>query len=471
MNFQAADAVVKAVLYEGYVLYPYRPSSIKNRQRWTFGGVYPRGCDQAGASRLESQCLVEGDAETRIEARVRFLQPLLRQIGELPTPVSVLPADAEPGFRPVESFTCNGSTQYTWEEAIERELRLPEATLRALADTHEPLRFTFAAERAIEPITGADALVYGCIVRSRAAIEGTVTVSANEVEAGAWRLVVRIDNTTPMPEGQAHAKDAASQRAFMSTHVILGVEGGAFVSLIDPPEPFAEAARHCTNQSAWPVLVGSEGSRDTLLCSPIILYDHPQIAPESPGDLFDGTEIAEILTLRILTMTDAEKAEMIANDDRARALLARTEALTSEQMQQLHGVMRNPRLPGEGEAALQRDRDGETAFQGNGDVAAPSRNAPPPRLATLNDGKNSLQVGARVRLNPKGGGDIFDIALAGEEAVIEAIEIDFDNRIHVAVTVASDPGQDLGMARMPGHRFFFSPEEVEIVSDSEANAP
>ena len=219
-------------------------------------------------------------------------------------------------------------------------------------------------------------------------------------------------------------RDAAQLAAFLSTHVILGVEDGAFVSLIDPPEPLAQAARRCVNQSAWPVLVGNPGERDTLLCSPIILYDHPQIAPESPGDLYDGTEIDEILTLRILSMTAAEKQEMAATDERARALLVRTESLSQQQLLRLHGVMRSP----------------------------------PDALA--------LRVGDQVRLRPRSGGDVLDIALAGQVALIEAIEVDFENRVHVAVTLNDDPGRDLGRDRMPGHRFFFSPEEIESLSDA-----
>ena len=90
------------------------------------------------------------------------------------------------------------------------------------------------------------------------------------------------------------------------------------------------------------MLVG-EGQRDTLLSSPIILYDYPQIAPESPGDLFDGTEIDEILSLRILTMTDEEKREMRAVDERARRILERTEALPPEHFMKLHGALRGLR--------------------------------------------------------------------------------------------------------------------------------
>ena len=181
------------------------------------------------------------------------------------------------------------------------------------------------------------------------------------------------------------------------------------------------------------MLVGKPGARDTLLSSPIILYDHPQVAPESPGDLYDATEIDEILSLRILAMADAEKREMAAVDARARALLERTEALTPEQWQAMHGTLRNP-APGDG-----------------------------PRLACVRDGALELKVGAHVRLHPKGGADIMDLVLAGKTAVIEAIERDFEDRLHVAVAIDDDPGREFGLARMPGHRFFFAPEEIEVL--------
>jgi hypothetical protein len=227
-------------------------------------------------------------------------------------------------------------------------------------------------------------------------------------------------------------RSQAQLYALASTHTILGTDG-AFVSLLDPPAALAEAAAACANQGTWPVLVGAPGACDTLLSSPIILYDYPQVAPESPGDLYDATEIDEILSLRILAMADSEKREMAAVDARARALLERTEALTPDQWQAMHGTLRNP-------AAL----DG-------------------PRLACVRDGDLELKVGARVRLHPKGGADIMDLVLAGKTAVIEAIERDFEDRLHVAVAVDDDPGREFGLARMPGHRFFFAPEEIEVL--------
>src|SRR5206468_12381717 len=134
-------------------------------------------------------------------------------------------------------------------------------------------------------------------------------------------------------------REEALRRAFCSTHAVLRTAHGEFVSLTDPPDDLREAAAACRNEGAWPVLVED---RRTMLASPIILEDFPRIAPESPGDLFDGGEIDELLTLNVLSLTDEEKAEMRATDPRAREILERSEALTGEQLLRLHGAVRRP---------------------------------------------------------------------------------------------------------------------------------
>lgn len=79
---------------------------------------------------------------------------------------------------------------------------------------------------------------------------------------------------------------------------------------------------------------------------------------------------------------------------------------------------------------------------------------------------SDLRVGDRVRLRPKAGGDVLDIALKGQVAIIESLEQDYEGKIHLAVVLQDDPGRDLGMLRQPGHRFFFSTEEVEPLGES-----
>jgi hydrogenase maturation protease len=209
--------------------------------------------------------------------------------------------------------------------------------------------------------------------------------------------------------------------------------------MTDPPDDLATASLSCSNDGCWPVLAGEDGTTDTVLAAPIILYDYPKIAPESASDLFDGTEIDEILILRILTMTDAEKREMASGDARAQALLARLESMSPAELGKLHGAWRN--------------------------VAADPR-AGKPELISI--GHGGLTVGDRVRLKPHKGGDVMDIVLAGKVAIVEAIERDFEDRIHVAVVVEDDPGREFGDGRFPGHRFFFSPEEMEHVTGDAA---
>jgi hydrogenase maturation protease len=193
----------------------------------------------------------------------------------------------------------------------------------------------------------------------------------------------------------------------------------------------------------WPVLVGDEqkAERNILLSSPIILYDYPKVAPESAGPLFDGTEIDEILTLRILTMTDQEKLEMRQVHQQARALLERTESLPADSLLKMHGTLRQP-ITG---PAIEFD----DLFGAN------------VRLQRVTIDGTYVQAGSRVRLRPTARADIIDLALAGQTATVEAVEQDAEKRVHLAVVLDHDPGKDLGLMRQPGHRFFYGIDEVE----------
>jgi hypothetical protein len=351
MSQSIVDQVAAAVLYEGYILYPYRPS-VKNRQRWTFGGLYPRAFSEAnpGADNwlMQTECLVQGSGRTRLAVKVRFLHLLARTVGELPEPLPEWPAGGEPAFRVVEALQVGGRRMQSWQEAVEREILLLETDLERL--TGEGLRqeFSFGPGRDLEPVPGPAGDIVGVLVREQKRITGEVALSAERVGDELFKLTVRIGNHTPTGSSTTTDRDEALLHALVSTHTILHVQEGEFVSLIDPPEWYRSAAAGCRNVGAWPVLVGEEGQKDTMLSAPIILYDYPQVAPESPGDLFDATEIDEILTLRILTLTDDEKREAAAVDERARALLERTEGLAREQLMGLHGTIRGPRALPEG---------------------------------------------------------------------------------------------------------------------------
>jgi hydrogenase maturation protease len=252
-------------------------------------------------------------------------------------------------------------------------------------------------------------------------------------------------NQTSLPNELLETQEAIALRTFASTHTILHAGGGECISLLDPPGQYLEAAKACRQIGAWPVLVGDEHAhgRDTMLSSPIIHSDYPKIAPESAGDLFDGTEIDEILSLRIQTMTEAEKSEMRQLDEYARRILERTENLAEADMLRMHGVMREERPPNE-------------------EFFNPSR---PLEQVTVQGVR--LKAGDRVRIRPKKRADVMDIALEGKVAIIESVQEDLEGVAHLALILEEDPGRDLGLLRQPGHRFFYGADEVEPIAVSD----
>jgi len=344
MNLAAVDKIAKAVLYEGYMLYPYRPSSVKNQQRWNFGVLCPQSyCDvQDGteASTMQTECLVEGSARSSIEVRVRFLQLSRRSLGQLITSVAELMQGELPPLRWVDKFEVDGRVYQAWQDAAERGVIVPACSVEALTRGAVAHSFTFPAEKQVEALRDADGLIGGIVVRESNAVCGVIELAAARQQDEVFKLTVRIHNKTLLTGAANTVRETALLHSLVSTHTILGGMNGAFVSLLAPPDRLSEPAAKCKNVGTWPVLVGDEGQRDTMLSSPIILYDYPQIAPESAGDLFDGTEIDEILSLRIMTLTNEEKLEMRQSDERARQMLERTESMPVEQLMKLHGVLR-----------------------------------------------------------------------------------------------------------------------------------
>jgi hydrogenase maturation protease len=355
MNLGLVEKIADAVLYEGYILYPYRPSAVKNRQRFNFGALCPAAYSRAQggteASAMQTECLCEGGAGVTLDVKVRFLHLTAREVCVAVADRDQRIADSSDAeiqssikdseLRVVPSLEVNGRLFQAWQESVERAVCLPELNLSETVA--RPLRQTFAfpESREVEPLRdGASGELAGVIVRRREAVEGAVEVSAERADGGAFKIKVRILNLTPLEDAGARSRDEALTRSLVSTHTILSVRGGAFVSLLETPEAFREAAAGCQNVGTYPVLAGEEGERCHVLSSPIILYDYPKIAPESAGDLFDGTEIDEILTLRIMTLTDEEKREACAADEFARRILERTEGMPAEQLMKMHGTIK-----------------------------------------------------------------------------------------------------------------------------------
>jgi hypothetical protein len=321
-------AIADAVLYEGYLLWPYRRSATKNQRRWTFGGVYPRAHSAAHPDdrcAMRAECLVEAPGDAAVEVAVRFLHVVRRDVGRA----------GPAGLEWVDELEAGGRRHLAWDEAVEREITAPPLALDALAEGRE-IEVVLPAGREEEELHDAGARI-GAIVRSWEPLAGAIDIRSERLSEDLARVSVVIRNETRWSGG---TREDALRRTFCSTHAVLRVAGGAFVSLTDPPAHAQAAAEACRNEGCWPVLVGEPGERQTILASPIILEDHPRIAPESPGDLFDGGEIDQMLVLNILSLTDAEKAEMRDTDPRAREILERTEGLGEDQLMRLHGAIR-----------------------------------------------------------------------------------------------------------------------------------
>jgi hypothetical protein len=449
MNLPRVNEVVEAVLYEGYILYPYRPTAKKNRQRFTFGRVYPHDYSvaQNGAEPfvMRTQCLLTGRDGTHFEVSVRFLHVTSRQILSLREPQLELPTSlSAASVELVPELRVDDQSFVTWQEAVEREVTVGQQTIKQMAGTGCRLPFEFPAEEQLEPIKDSRGSIVGLIRRRKERLEGEILCQIEEIEACLFKIAVEIVNRTFVLETELENQDAVLLRTLASTHTVLHTDEGEFISLMDPPDSRRELAAACKNQGTWPVLVGDEAAADrtTMLSSPIILYDYPKIAAESPGELFDGTEIDEILTLRVMTMTDAEKEEMRQSDPRARRILERTESLPEDQLLKMHGVVRE--LRSFDEDIFGNDRRLEEA-ELNGVV---------------------LRPGDRVKIRPRSRADIMDMALTGKIAAIEAIEQDAEGRIHFALVLDDDPGKDLGYMRQPGHRFFYTIDEVEPVPEA-----
>jgi hypothetical protein len=379
------------------------------------------------------------------------------------------------GFASVGRLELGSHAELCFDEAVPRD-----------SDVAVPLGELLAGERRIgfgapagedaEPAYDDGGREAGRVVRTRWPVRAAMLVSAERAATPftAYRLRVRIENT-----GDDAAPDASRPEALrtslIAAHCLLGLTAGSFLSMVDPPEWAAAEAKACRNVRTFPVLSGADGAADLILSSPIILYDHPQIAPESAGDFHDGGEIDELLSLRTLTMTDEEKAEARGTDPRAADIVDRVDTMPPEVMERLHGAIRSLRPAGE-------TADGHPDA---GDFAPPPYDdfseSPTERPATpwwdpgadesvspetdhvVVDGVR-IAKGSHVLLRPRPRGtDAHDIFLAGRTATVAAIFLDVDGSQFVAVTIDDDPRAELHEAW--GRYHFYRPEEVEPAGD------
>jgi hydrogenase maturation protease len=336
VNFERVEEIAEAVLYEGYMLYPYRPSSIKNQQRFNFGVLCPPSyCEMhpgSESSFMQTECLFKAAPPTRLTVKVRFLQIVQRSIARYAGD----PAGSDAGLQYVDRLEAGGRVYRRWQEAAERSLIYDDLDPAALLRSRI-IKFSIPGEASVEDLTGEGCP--GAIIRESHTLCGTLHFRVEPCRNNVMKLSVYLENRSPFHGADNEPdRESALPHSLVAAHVILGIENGEFLSLLDPPAACADLARDCANIGNWPVLAGDGPT--TMLASPVILYDYPQIAPESAGNLFDSTEIDEILSLRILTLTDDEKREMRQSDDRSRAILDRTENMPEEQFAKLHGILR-----------------------------------------------------------------------------------------------------------------------------------
>jgi hypothetical protein len=292
---------------------------------------------------IQTQCLVEGDGRTRIEAEIRFLHMTRRQLARFPSAQSNGDQHVTPEY--IDSLEIDGQLHESWEEAVERRVPVEPRQIDELIVGAVAAPFTFPVGRMIEHLKSREGCVVGAIYRERKALDGVIELSSEPASDGLYAITLRISNESAASTADWHepVKRNSQRQALVSTHAILAVEGGQFISLTDPPDRWRDAASQLENDGTWPVLVGDQRQRNMMLSSPITLYDYPQLAAETAGDLFDATEIDEILSLRVLTMTDDEKRRMQTVDKRAREILRRTQSLPDEQFRKLHGAIRGMR--------------------------------------------------------------------------------------------------------------------------------
>ena len=478
-RFAPAQSIADAVLYEGYVLYPYRASSAKNQVRWQFGVLAPPAYAEDDPSERASarcECLARAGAESTVSVRIRFLQRQRRTIeavvGEPGQPVR---------FEPTERLEVDGQVHVAWDEAIDRVVDvgpIPLASLVVGAGPHNH-RFAFggggdtealgradppSVDHPSDPVTGRGT---GRLVRQRLPVEGRIRLDADRVDGtdGLVRIAVAVENTAV--GDTATDRDAALGRALLALHVMVGIDDGRFVSLLDPPEGAEEAAAGCASDGIHPVLVGDD---DVVLAAPIILYDHPAVAPESPGDLYDATEIDEILALRVLTMTEDEKREARGTDPRAAAIVDRCDGMEPEAWDRLHGTFR----PVDDLTAPRSEPLFPTVGAGG---AGEQPDVPwwdPEADAAVDPFTDSLEVrgvvvtqGTPVVLHPSRRSDAHDIFYRDQRATVAGIFRDVDGATQVAVTIDDDPA--MADFLWQGRYLFFFPEEIEPVEETRSS--
>jgi hypothetical protein len=377
---EALEQLLDSLLYEGYALYPYTPGAVKNATPTPFGIVYPPAYASGLAStfdHLELRCRLSAPPDAVLRAEVRFL-------------------------------TAGGERH----KAVAHRVELPGAMVGALAAAPADKELRVQPERGPPLVVG-------------------MSLRAAPLDGGLHEVALRVENRTAVRSGLD--RGGALARSLISTHPLVAVSGGRFISSLDSG---------CESVNTFPIL--ARPADDVVLGAAIVLPDHPQIAPESRGSLFDGTEIEEALLLHVQALSDGEREEIERQDPAVREMVARAAAATPEDIIALHGrvTLRNPQTdePPREPPGLIDPRAGEERV----DV-----------------GSRSFRRGGKVVVRPGAEADLHARLLDGRTATIERIFTDYDGKTHLGLTIDDDPGQDL--MRETGRYLYFFAHEVEVI--------
>ncbi len=391
MSRQGVEDLVGSLLYEGYALYPYTPGATKNATPTPFGIVYPPAYAEvqpAAFAMARLECVLEAGPDATLRATVRFLQAA--------------------GER---------------HQGTERRLEIGPVTLAELAraETGPGEEFRFEPEGGAGPV-----------------VEGRVRMRAELLGPELARVKLCVHNSTAIEDPAEASRADALRHSLLSVHPLLRVEGGRFVSPLERDGELGEAVAGCDPVNTFPVLA-EDGDR-AVLGAAIVLPEHPELAPESLGNLFDNTEIEEALLLHVQALSDGERDEISEQDPAVREMIERADSATGEEMLGLHGRLT---------------------------YAEPNANRQPPPGSEITKGEEETSVaGSRIRrgdtivLRPGTEGDVFDKILDGRTATVERIYRGYDDRVYLGVTIDDDPGQDL--LRETGRYLFFFGDEVEV---------
>jgi hypothetical protein len=393
----------------------------------------PRSWSEAGNCEhwwMNTDCLIETSGSARLFGTLRFLQLRGQTITQ-----------SFDGECDTEDTAAVGECHSSWSDhGVEREVDFE------LALEPGERSFDFAFEPESKTLIGWDSAAGGGGLETRP-IVGRIKILIEFVATALMKVSIRTENLTRW-EGLQATRDEVLHGALLGAHTLLAVVGGSFVSLTDPPAAAQSAAASCANVRTWPVLIGEPGQRTQMLSAPIILPDYPAVAPESPGDMFDATEIDEVLTLRTMTLTDEEKREARATDPRAAALLDRVDAMPPEILERLHGAMRYVR----GAEPLANITTGSSAWANDAASA--------PETDSVQVAGVALCKGRRVRLCPGiRRADAHDMFLQGRVATVQGVYRDLENRPYLAVSLDEDPATEFLLWH--GRYLYFSPDEVE----------